>query len=72
MSKPLMPQVHDGYSGDSGYSGDESLWGRQCQRVELAMAVTSEEHRMGCKILDRKTERVKFNTNIVVPSKTTN
>ena len=42
------------------------------QRVELAMAVTSEEHRMCWKILGRKTKWVKFDTDIVVPSKSTN
>ena len=34
------------------------------------MAVTSEEHRMCWKILDRKTKGVKFDSNIVVPGKT--
>ena len=34
------------------------------------MAITSEEHRLCWKILDRKTKGVKFDTNIVFPSKT--
>jgi len=68
MTKPLMPQI------DGGCQGDECLYGQrmQRQRVKVAMAITSEEHRLCWKILDRKTKRVKFNTNIVVPSQATN
>ena len=54
---------------DSGHGGDEGLWRQGGQRVQLASAVTLEEHRVGVKVLNwKKNERVKFNTNIVVLS----
>jgi len=41
---------------------------RQAQRVEIAMAITSEHLRPGRKILDRKTKRIKCNEDIVITS----
>lgn len=62
----LMPE-EDAWGG-----GSESLGRRRCQRVEVASAVTSEDHRPSGNILDRKTEWVKFHRDIVVACKGTN
>ena len=45
---------------------------RQAQRVEIAMAITSEHLRPGRKILDRKNGGVKFNRDIVITGEATN
>jgi len=37
---------------DSGHGGDEGLWRQGGQRVQLASAVTLEEHRVGVKVLN--------------------
>ena len=55
-----MPKV------DAGDGGGENLWRSRDQGVQLAVAITSEDHRSSWKILDRKTERVKLNGDIVV------
>ena len=66
MPQALMPEL-DGWSG-SQVSLRRVGW----QRVEFAVAITLEELRAGGKIPNGKTKRVKFNTDIVVPSKATN
>jgi hypothetical protein len=65
MTQTQMPQV------DAGDRGSVELRRGWDQGVQLAMAITSEDHRTSGKILDRKTERVKFNGNIVVTYKCT-
>jgi hypothetical protein len=60
MPQALMPE-HDGRS-----SSQVSLRRGGCQRVEFAAAITSEELRAGGKILNGKTKRIKFNTDVVV------
>lgn len=45
--------------------------GSGTQRIEIAKAVTTEENRLAAKILDGETERVKFNRDRIIASKTT-
>jgi hypothetical protein len=66
MTQTQMPQVN------AGDRGSVELGRRWDQGVQLAMAITSEDHRTSGNILDRKTKRVKFNGNIVVTCKCTN
>ena len=65
VAEPLMPQIA------SGGGAERELW-RQSERVEGAGAFTSESHRLGGKILDRETVRIKLNRNIVISSELTN
>jgi hypothetical protein len=41
---------------------------RKTKRIKIAAAVTSEHLRLGRKILNGKTRRVKFDRNIVIAS----
>jgi len=60
MSESLMPKV----DGDSG--GVESLRRRWLQWVQIALAITSELHLAGMKILNGKSIRIEFNRYIIV------
>jgi len=40
--------------------------------VQIALAVTAEEHRLGWKILDAKTKGIKFHRNRIITSKRSN
>jgi hypothetical protein len=66
MSEALVPE-HHGWSSRS-----EGLRHRGCQRVEVTGAITSEDHRTSGKVLNRETERIKLNGNVIVMSKGTN
>lgn len=67
MSQPQMPQV------DGGRGSNKSLRRRRRrQRVQVAGAITSEEHRPSRQILDGKTEWIKLNSHIVVSCKRSN
>lgn len=65
MSEPCMPQI------DRRGSAEGDLW-RQAQRVESTRALTAENHRFGGQILYRKSNRVKFNRNVIITGQLTN
>jgi hypothetical protein len=66
MSKVLVPEV------SRGRAGEECRRRRWRQRVQLALAVTSENLHAGGKVLNRETKRVKFNGYIIVSSERSN
>jgi hypothetical protein len=66
MTQPLVPEIN----GGSCCNKRRRRCGRQ--RVKIAGTVTSEEHRSGRDVLDRKTKGVKFDSHIVVASKRSN
>jgi hypothetical protein len=66
MAKPLVPKISGGGGVErlTGPTGDE--------RIELAIAVTSQNHRPSVKVLNRKTESVKFNSDRIMTSQRAN
>jgi hypothetical protein len=42
------------------------------ERVELAAGITSEEHRLRLKVLDRESKGIKFNSDRIITGKSTN
>ena len=59
VAKALVPKV--------GGAGKESLRSGD-MRIEVVVAITSENHRAGTMILDRKTKIIKVNVNRIVTS----
>ena len=51
-----MPEVDTGEQG-----GGSAVGKRRPKRVEVAGAITAEEHRLGLQVLNRETEGIKFN-----------
>lgn len=66
MPQAIVPEV------DGGMEARNKWRGSGTQRIEIARAVTAEENRLAAKILDGETERVKFNRDRIIASKTTN
>jgi len=67
VAKSLVPQVcRDGGEAVVGCRG------RRVQWIEIALAVTAENHRLGVPILNRETTIVKFNCDRIVTCKSTN
>jgi len=46
--------------------------GRRLERIEIAGAVTAEDHRLRVSILDRETKIIKFNVDRIITSEGTN
>jgi hypothetical protein len=67
MPKPEMPQL-------GGVDVQRLMeWSRAgAERVQIAVAVTSEDHRPRLQILNGETECVKFDSNRILASKSTN
>jgi hypothetical protein len=68
MPKPLVPKL----SGDEGMERLTQRWPTGDEGIELAVAVTSQNHHPSVEVLNRETESVKFNSDKVVTSKRTN
>jgi ribosomal protein S3AE len=60
MSQSLVPKV------DRGSSGVKSLMRRWKQRIETTIAVTSELHLVGVKILYGEAIRIEFDRHSIV------
>jgi hypothetical protein len=68
MTKTTMPKL----GGGGGEESEGGAWsGRGGEGVELAIAIASNDHVLGEKVLNRKTEGVKFNGTFIVNRKTT-
>lgn len=61
MSESLMPQVNGGGGGQERLDWSYHFIGRQW--VEITMTVAVENLRLDAQVLDRKTKRIKFNSN---------
>jgi hypothetical protein len=67
VSKPLVPQVcREGGEAVGGCNG------RRLQWIEIALAITAENHLLGAPILNRETTIVKFNCDRIVTRKSVN
>ena len=60
MSQSLVPKV------DRGSGGVESLMRQGMQWVEIAIAITSELHLVGAKVLYGETIRIEFDRHSIV------
>ena len=68
MTQTSVPEIDA--SGESNRCGGGG--GRRVHRIELVGAVTSVKYHPGSSVLDTKTKLVKFNSNRIFTSETTN
>ena len=66
MTKTVMPEV-----GGDGEVGLRCWWGGG-EGVEVTSTIAAKHHAIGQDILHRKTQSVKFNGTVVIPSKLAN
>ena len=66
MTETVMPEV-----GGDGEMGLWCWWGSG-EGVEVASTIAAKHHAIGQHILHRKTQSVKFNGTVVIPSKLAN
>ena len=62
VPEPLMPQGGVDETGEGRTRGER----RATNRVEITVRVTSEDHHLGSKVLDREAKSIKFDKNGII------